>query len=944
MEPEPDYFPEEEEESSPSPIQPNGTQTTFQHLQALFQEVPPAKPSISSIAPWIVPILQKHSNRVIELSRLSEANRIAIRRLEKGLESRTFPPTIEMLKAPKAIDGPFGLQEIWDNLHAEYQTALVLALIAAKRQKIDSHQEKYSASGIVVTEFIAELKSKLQEINSESESISPLSETSSFTPWQAPLVPHLGEVEAVLNFWSLNRDVWVQQGITKASKEDDDRENKKQRRESAILESANVRIHPPDDTHPYATGSGTLNKLSILQPSSSFFNKYGEKNAPQRKTDEKSTSQRKVQKQRQRLPQDLTSNTRRRSRKDLNLLNKLHTLHNEMNVSHEEQKMMRNIQNLGISHTSINNLTGKGIPKHDTEALALGHKFIPMPDKNEKVIDESMHSFIKTARLRWRHKQINHDPLPKYWTPTTWYPRQVLDKPQIEVALIQLRRNLTNSADKHRDTHFNIHPQQLRNLKKLLAREELLVITADKNLGYVIVETSWYRQKCLDHLESKDYSDKTVDFLGTDGGVHTTTQIYQELINLAQPYQDLLDDAEYKWIIREEKWKPMKFYLLAKVHKQPIKGRPIVPSMTWITHHLSEWLSNQLNPLLNNLEWVLKDSNDLLRKLHNLKIKNPKKLALMTADVEVLYPSMDTTTGLQIMSDFLQEIGWENPRRQTLVIRAMEFVLTKGYIQFENRIFQQNNGAAMGSPMIPPYANIFMFMIERKCVEKYMSNCLLILYVRYIDDVFTICEQNTTLTGSFIKEMNDLNQNIKLVWTLPDTKCDFLDISLELNQHGIKTKVFQKPLNRYAYLPWKSYHTRAQKQGFIKAETLRYARICSSRKDFHHMRKLFTLRLQRRGYPLSIIHQAMNKVRWEQRIYNLFRKKTNKGLIPFLFKTEFNPIIEHKQIRRCLDVFTKDLEKVTGLPQTLKERITICYSLPPTMHSLILRARKSKGL
>lgn len=943
---EPDYFPQEEEESTPPPNQLAGTQTTLQHLQTLFQEIPPAKPSISSIAPWIVPILQKHSNRVVELSRLSEANRISIKRLEKGLESRTFPPTIEILKAPKAIDGPFGLQEIWDNLHTEYQTSLVHALITAKKQKIDSHLEKYSASGIVVTEFIAELKSKLQEINTESESNSPLSKNPrNLIHWPVPQVPHLGEVEAVLNFWSLNKEVWVQQGITKASREDDDRENKKQKRESVILETTNVRQSPHNQTQPLTTETGTLHKFPGQEPSKPFLIiRCDQESAKQRKTDEERNNQGQIQRQRQRLPQTIASSIRRKSKKDLNLLNKLHTLHKRINISNEEQKMMRNIQRLGVSHTAISNLTRIRFSEKDTEALALGHKFIPIPDKQEEVIAESMHAFIKTVRLRWKHRQTSQDPLPKYWIPSTWYPRQILKKPQIEVALIQLRKNLNNSTNKEGETPFNIHPHQLKTLRRLLDREDLIVITADKNLGYVIVETSWYRQKCLEYLNSKDYSDRTVEFLKDDEGIHTTNQIYQELIDMIHPYQDILDGAEYKWIIKKEEWKPMKFYLLAKVHKQPVKGRPIVPSMTWITHHLSEWLSNQLNPLLENLDWVLKDSNDLLRKLHNLKIKNPKKLTLMTADVEALYPSMDISTGLQIMKEFLEEIGWETPKRQELALKAMEFVLTKGYMQFENRIFQQNNGAAMGSPMIPPYANIFMFMIERGCVEKYTSNQLLMLYVRYIDDVFTICEQNTALINSFIKDMNELNENIRLVWTSPDIKCDFLDISLELNHQGIKTKVFQKPLNRYSYLPWKSYHTKAQKQGFIKAETLRYARICSSRKDFNLMKKLFTLRLQRRGYPLSMIHSVMDRVKWNQRIHNLFKKKKNKGLIPFLFKTEFNPIIEHKKIRKCLDIFTKDLEKISGIPQSLKEKITICYSLPPTMHSLVLRARKSKGL
>ncbi|KAF8478757.1 hypothetical protein F5888DRAFT_1574654, partial [Russula emetica] len=56
-------------------------------------------------------------------------------------------------------------------------------------------------------------------------------------------------------------------------------------------------------------------------------------------------------------------------------------------------------------------------------------------------------------------------------------------------------------------------------------------------------------------------------------------------------------------------------------------------------------------------------------------------------------------------------------------------------------------------------------------------------------------------------------------------------------------------LNTYAYLPFHSYHTIAQKRGFIKGEAIRYARICTKETDFKLMVKLFTLRLQRRGYP-----------------------------------------------------------------------------------------------
>jgi len=39
----------------------------------------------------------------------------------------------------------------------------------------------------------------------------------------------------------------------------------------------------------------------------------------------------------------------------------------------------------------------------------------------------------------------------------------------------------------------------------------------------------------------------------------------------------------------------------------------------------------------------------------------------------------------------------------------MEFVLTKGYVTFQDQVYQQTNGAAMGSPIVPLYANIFIY-------------------------------------------------------------------------------------------------------------------------------------------------------------------------------------------------------------------------------------------
>jgi hypothetical protein len=294
------------------------------------------------------------------------------------------------------------------------------------------------------------------------------------------------------------------------------------------------------------------------------------------------------------------------------------------------------------------------------------------------------------------------------------------------------------------------------------------------------------------------------------------------------------------------------------------------------------------------------------------------------------------------MENFLTEINWADQNRRDLILWAMKFTLTKGYIYFKGMIFQQTNGAAMGSPMIPPYANIFMHMIEKDIVTKYSNSIL--LYKRFIDDVILIIKNDTTQIQKFKTDMNNIHPNIKLIWTPISLKVDFLDITimLDLNTSKIRTHTFQKPLNKYSYLPFKSYHTLSMKTGFIKGEAIRYARTCSRKKDYNKMINLFTIRLQRRGYPLPLIKQTLNQVNYKSRTQYLIQKHKQTN-IPYIFKILHNPKVNHKILRYELNNFTNRITRaIPNLPNSLKQKITICYKLPPTLHNKVLKARKNK--
>ena len=601
-----------------------------------------------------------------------------------------------------------------------------------------------------------------------------------------------------------------------------------------------------------------------------------------------------------------------------------------------------NIQRLGIAQPQIHNISNINLSQEEIESLCLGVKFIPTPKIKENTIDTACKDFEKTVRWKYIFKDEDSE-IPEYWIPSDKIPQKVI--PEIETALLKLRHEIVVNSN---NTKRNISTTHIKNLNKLLDNPNIIIITADKNLGYTIASINWYKTTCLEHLESNAYTECTTEFLKDDNGRASIDKIKTNLHTLINLHQHILHSSEIKWILQPQEYKPMKFYILAKIHKNPIKGRPIVPSMTWITHHLSQWIANQLNPLIPNLQWVLKDSNELLRTFHTINSnKNLKKSSILSyilsADVEALYPNMNIETGLILTKNLLTELQWETQDKINFLVDAMSFVLTQGYMTFEDRIFQQRDGAAMGSPMIPPYANIYMYMLERNTVYKYYQSGILKLYRRFIDDIFIIvqCIDNEKIL-QLKNDFNNIHPQIRLSWTEQSQKCNFLDLTVWLSfKNHIHTNVYQKPLNIYAYLPYHSYHTNNQKSGFIKAEALRYLRI--SEKDFDTIIELFKIRLQRRGYPLNFITQAIKDILWEDRLKHLFKSTKKIKNLPFLYKILYSPAHTHKQLRNALNSFTSRMKASSKTPDNLKQKITICYKLPRKLHHLILKNRKTKG-
>ena len=99
---------------------------------------------------------------------------------------------------------------------------------------------------------------------------------------------------------------------------------------------------------------------------------------------------------------------------------------------------------------------------------------------------------------------------------------------------------------------------------------------------------------------------------------------------------------------------------------------------------------------------------------------------------------------------------------------------------------------------------------------------------------------------------------------------------------------FQKPLNKYLYIPFESFHPASNKRVFIKGELMRYARNSSNFTTFANTCEPFLKRLRLRGDPYHFLLPLFREVKYSNRIKWLKKSKRALDGKVIVFKTTYN--------------------------------------------------------
>ena len=141
-----------------------------------------------------------------------------------------------------------------------------------------------------------------------------------------------------------------------------------------------------------------------------------------------------------------------------------------------------------------------------------------------------------------------------------------------------------------------------------------------------------------------------------------------------------------------------------------------------------------------------------------------------------MFTAVPVSSGVDIINNRLEQ-DTELPNRTIMSANnnteLLGFCLNNTYFLFQDQFFDQTKGAAMGSPVSPIVANIYMEAFEHRAITIALNPPR--IWKRYDDDTFVI--QHQSHKEEFFRHFNSVDPTIQFTVeeSRPDCSIPFLD-------------------------------------------------------------------------------------------------------------------------------------------------------------------------
>ena len=250
--------------------------------------------------------------------------------------------------------------------------------------------------------------------------------------------------------------------------------------------------------------------------------------------------------------------------------------------------------------------------------------------------------------------------------------------------------------------------------------------------------------------------------------------------------------------------------------------------------------------------------------------------------------------------------------------RDLQNLATKESFFTFNKFYTQVDGVAMGSPLGPILANIFLSHHEENWLNKCPIKFKPSFYRRYVDDIFVLFESSES-ADSFREYMSSKHQNINFTVEKENVgSLSFLDVKICRKNGKFVTSVYRKPTFSGVFTNYESFIPTYQKRGLLHTLLHRSFSICCDFKTFHFEIDHLKTILIKNNYPLNFIDSCiksfLNKSYTRKVVVPNVPKRNAFVKLPFLGSTSFQI---RKKLQKLFIVFTSPVESKAFSPSKI---------------------------
>ena len=146
----------------------------------------------------------------------------------------------------------------------------------------------------------------------------------------------------------------------------------------------------------------------------------------------------------------------------------------------------------------------------------------------------------------------------------------------------------------------------------------------------------------------------------------------------------------------------------------------------------------------------------------------------------------------------------------TQLTELLDFCLNTTYFIYDGCFYQQTHSSAMGSPVSPIAAILYMENFEETTLST--ASTPPFMWLQYVDDSLVKIHEYAMVSLSH--HINNIDPHIKFTIELAvNGKLPFLDLCVNvMNDGGTKTSIYRKPTHRDQYLNFTSHWSSSDTQ------------------------------------------------------------------------------------------------------------------------------------